>query len=684
MNQDDLAQRGWEEIDFLLVTGDAYVDHPSFGTALIGRWLEYLGYRVGMIAQPDWKSDADFLALGVPKYGIITAAGNMDSMVNHYTAAKKRRKQDAYSPGGKAGLRPDRATIVYSKKLRQLFPDKPIILGGIEASLRRFVHYDYWEDKLFPPMLFAAEADLLSFGMSEIALKEVCAILAAGGSVADCHSVAGMCYLTKREQVPENALFLPSFAEIIKEKKKFAVAFQIEDREQNFYDGRPLVQAMEKDSAMVMVQNRPARPLTTEEMDLIYELPYERRWHPRYDKAGGIPAFKEVAFSIVSHRGCFGGCSFCALNFHQGRLIQSRSDASILREAELLTRHPDFKGYIHDVGGPTANFRNQVCKKCEKLGPCRDKQCLYPRPCKSLPYDHSGYTKLLTALRKLPGVKKVFVRSGLRFDYCLADKSNEFLPNLCRFHVSGQLKVAPEHVADNALSAMGKPKNRVYNEFVARYRKINGQIHKEQYLIPYFMAAHPGCTLADSIQLAEYIRNLGHRPEQVQEFMPTPGSCSTAMFYSGYDPRTMEPIFVPRSDKEKAMQRALLQYWNKENWPLIREALRLAKREDLIGLDRKALVPPEGGEGEYLSINRNYNPMKKDVSAEKLKGKGGRDSRSGKQVRSSGKNNFSQSQGNHDKLKKKNSSRAPGSEQNQPMTSKAKKKRGWAVAKKKK
>ena len=543
-------------LDFLMISGDAYVDHASFGPALIGRYLESLGYKVGILAQPDL-TEVAFREMGRPALAVLVTSGNLDSMLAHYTAAKKPRKVDKYSPGGKS-RRPDRAVNIYTKIAKKAFgKEMPVILGGIEASLRRFAHYDYWQDRVLPSVLFSSGADLLVYGMGELAIEEIASILKKGGSVKDCHDITGIAYL--RDTVNNGEFLLPSYSEVAENKRAFAKAFKVIEEEQNFFDGKTLVQDQ---GGSYLVCNKPARPLTTEEMDKIYALPFELRWHPSYDKIGGVPAFDEVRFSLVSHRGCFGGCSFCALNFHQGRIIQSRSRKSLIEEAKKLIAQPDFKGYINDVGGPTANFRGQVCKKALAAGPCRNKRCLYPHICHSLPLDSSEYEETLTALRKLPGVKKVFIRSGLRYDYALAEKSRSFLHTLCRYHISGQLKIAPEHLSSAVLQAMNKGKPKTYYEFVRVYRDINKKLKKDQYLVPYFMSSHPGSTMEDALLLADIMKKSGLRPEQVQDFIPTPGSRSTCMYYTGLDPDTMRPIYVARTDKEKSMQRALLQESN--------------------------------------------------------------------------------------------------------------------------
>ncbi|MGI5892117.1 MAG: YgiQ family radical SAM protein [Bacillota bacterium] len=587
INKQEMLARDWHYVDFVLVSGDAYVDHSSFAPALIGRYLQSLGYRIAILPQPDWRKDDDWLELGRPRLAFLVTSGNLDSLLAHYTAAKKKRRQDLYSPGGKR-KRPDYATTVYSHKLRSLYADVPIILGGLEASLRRFAHYDYWRNEVLPSVLLAADADLLVYGMGELALTEIARRLQKSGRIEDCYDIPGVAYHQSAETpLPADALSLPSFDEVKKSKKAFARAFATEYREQNFYDGKTLVQRHEGRNLVV---NRPMRPLTQEELDAVYELPFERIWHPSYDKLGGVPAFDEVRFSLLSHRGCFGGCSFCSLNFHQGSVIQSRSARSIIEEAKLLTKLPGFKGYIHDVGGPTANFRGQVCKKASQYGPCRDKECMYPRVCSHLPKDSSEYEQLLTELRRLPGVKKVFVRSGLRFDYAMAEKSRSFLHNLCRYHISGQLKVAPEHMAATTLAAMGKSPAKVYLQFKKEYEEINKKIKRKQFLVPYFMSSHPGTGLEEAIVLASHIKKSGVEPEQVQEFIPTPGTLSTCMYYTGLDPRTMRPVYVPKSDEERAMQRALLNFSRPENRANVIKALRQAKRQDLIGQAHHCLI----------------------------------------------------------------------------------------------
>lgn len=608
INMDDMNKRGWSELDFIYISGDAYVDHPSFGHAIITRILESEGYRVGIIPQPDWRNDEDFLKLGKPRLAFLISSGVIDSMVNHYTAAKKKRSDDSYSPGGKAGFRPDRAVIVYSNKVRQLFKSVPVIIGGIEASLRRFAHYDYWDDRVRRSILFDSKADILIYGMGEKPIVEIAELLSQGVDINSIRKVRGTCYISSYGDLPgfiknhidnpqsnnkgkeDNVCVLPSYEEVLNDKKIYAEAFRIQYYEQDPYTGRTLVQ---KHQDRFLVQNPPAMPLSINEMDRVYSLPYERTYHPQYEKYGGIPAIKEVEFSITSHRGCFGGCSFCALNFHQGRIIQKRSHASIINEAKKLIWLENFKGYIHDIGGPTANFRNKACKKQEKSGACKNKQCLFPQPCRNLEADHSEYLALLRELRQIPEIKKVFIRSGIRYDYLMLDKNDEFFEELCEHHISGQLKVAPEHVVDRVLQKMGKPGRKVYDAFVKKFYEINKKLNKEQYLVPYLISSHPGSDLKAAIELAEYLRDIKYSPEQVQDFYPTPGTLSTCMFYTGYDPRDMKKVYVPKSAKEKAMQRALLQYRRPENRKLVIDALKLAGRTDLIGFGPKCLVRPD-------------------------------------------------------------------------------------------
>lgn len=590
VNKAEMLSRGWERPDFVYVSGDAYVDHPSFGHAIITRMLESRGYKVAVLAQPDWKNIKAFKEFGRPRLGFLVSSGNIDSMVNAYTAAKKPRSRDVYSPGGKTGLRPNRADIVYTNCIRQAYKNMPVILGGVEASLRRLAHYDYWEDRVRASVLMDSGADLLLFGMGERSIIEMADALEAGIPIKEITYINGSAYITESLENVYDYEVIESFEEVRDNKKAYALAFMKQYVQQSPM-GKRLVQ---KHGKAWVVCNPPQEALSQAEMDETYALPYERTYHPMYQSAGGVPAIEEVKYSITSSRGCFGGCNFCALTFHQGRKVTSRSHASILEEARIIIQDRDFKGYIHDVGGPTANFRFPACLKQEKSGPCANKQCLYPHPCSNLRADHSDYIELLTKLRKLPGVKKVFVRSGIRFDYVLADKKNgiRFMNELCKYHISGQLKVAPEHVASGALAAMGKPEHKIYEKFREKFYEINERIGKEQYLVPYLMSSHPGCTLKDAVELAEYLRDINHMPEQVQDFYPTPGTMSTCMFYTGLDPRTMQSIYVPKLPLEKAMQRALMQYKKPENYELVKKALIAAGRQDLIGFERKCLIRP--------------------------------------------------------------------------------------------
>ncbi|HBF5456274.1 TPA: YgiQ family radical SAM protein [Clostridioides difficile] len=606
ISKQDMIDRGWEELDFVLVTGDAYVDHHSFGTAIISRVLESAGYKVGIIAQPDWRTTDDFMKLGKPRLAFLVNAGNMDSMVNHYSVSKKHRDKDMYSPGGKMGYRPDRATIVYCNKIREAYSDVAIVIGGIEASLRRFAHYDYWSDKVRKSMLIDSGADLLVYGMSEKQIVEVANALNDGYDPKYIRHIDGTCYISDTlEEIYDKYILIPSYKEICEDKMKYVEAFKIQYDEQDPFRGNIIVQPH---GSKYLVQNKPEKPLSREELDEVYGLPYQKTYHPVYEKFGGIPAIEEVKFSIVSSRGCFGSCSFCAITFHQGRAVQSRSEKSIIDEAIGITNLDDFKGYIHDVGGPTANFRRPACKKQITKGACKNRQCLSPSPCKNLDADHSEYLHLLRAVRKLPKIKKVFVRSGIRYDYVMADKNNKFLRELIEHHVSGQLKVAPEHISEEVLKYMQKPAGKTYDKFRQKFFAINEELGKKQYLIPYLMSSHPGSTLNSAIELAEYLRDTHYQPEQVQDFYPTPGTLSTTMFYTGIDPLTMKPVYVPKSKRDKAMQRALLQYRAPRNYDLVYSALVEAGREDLIGFGHRCLIKPKN-EKPYF----NRNNSKKNV-----------------------------------------------------------------------
>ena len=590
ITREEMKERGWDQVDFVYVSGDAYVDHPSFGHAIITRLLESRGYRVGIIEQPDWRKPESVQVFGEPRLGFLVSAGNMDSMVNHYSVSKKRRKTDAYTPGGEMGKRPDYACVVYGNLIRQTYKKTPIILGGIEASLRRMAHYDYWSDKLKRSVLLDSGADVISYGMGEHSIVELAEALDAGIPVEDITYIAGTVVKTKSLDSIYDAEILPSFEDLKADKMNYARSFYTQYLNTDAFNGKRLVEPYSEH--LYVVQNPPATPLTQMEMDDVYSLPYQRTYHPSYEAKGGVPAIKEIKFSLISNRGCFGGCSFCALTFHQGRIVQVRSHESLIEEAKEITKDKDFKGYIHDVGGPTANFRHPSCKKQMEHGVCKTRQCLFPSPCKNLDADHRDYVSLLRKLRDIPKVKKVFIRSGIRFDYLLADKKQEFLRELCEYHVSGQLKVAPEHVAGPVLSLMGKPEHKVYEEFTRQFYKMNEKIGKEQYLVPYLMSSHPGSTLKEAVELAEYCRDLGYMPEQVQDFYPTPSTLSTCMYYTGVDPRTMQKVYVPKSPHEKAMQRALIQYRNPELYDLVIEALHKAGRSDLIGFGSKCLVRP--------------------------------------------------------------------------------------------
>ena len=600
ISKQDMEARGIKQLDFVYIIGDAYVDHPSFGHAIISRVLTSHGYSVGIISQPDWKDDASISILGKPRLAFLISAGNMDSCVNHYSVSKKRRTTDAYTPGGEMGKRPDHATAVYGNLIRRTYRDVPIIIGGIEASLRRMAHYDYWTDSFKRSVLLDSQADLISYGMGEKSIVEIADALHHGIDIKDITFIPGTVYKTKDIEGIFDSVMLPSYEEMKDDKALYAKSFAIQYQNTDFCNGKPLIEPYP--NQMYVVQNPPQTPLSMQEMDDIYALPYMRTYHPSYEAKGGVPAISEIKFSLISNRGCFGGCSFCALTFHQGRTIQARSHESILEEAKLLTKEPDFKGYIHDVGGPTANFRFPSCEKQMTHGVCKNRQCLFPEPCKNMKADHKDYLSLLRKLRELPGVKKVFVRSGIRFDYLLADPDETFFRELVEHHISGQLKVAPEHISDAVLQRMGKPKRAVYERFVAKYKKWNQRLSKNQFLVPYLMSSHPGSTLKEAIELAEYLRDLGYMPEQVQDFYPTPSTISTVMYYTGLDPRDMKPVYVCRNPHEKAMQRALIQYRNPKNYDLVYEALTQAGRTDLIGFDKKCLIRPR------KLASENYRP----------------------------------------------------------------------------
>lgn len=634
ISKNDMEAQGIMQFDFVYVIGDAYVDHPSFGHAIISRVLESHGYSVGIISQPDWKDEKSITILGRPRLGFLVSGGNMDSMVNHYFVSGKRRPTDAYTPGGVMGKRPDHATVVYGNLIRKVYKDIPIIIGGIEASLRRLAHYDYWSDSFKRSILLDSQADLLSYGMGEKSILEIAEALDGGIAVRDITFIQGTVYRTKDTSGICSGITLPSCDDMKTEPRRYAESFQIQYRNTDPFTGKTLIERYP--NGIYVVQNPPQPPLSTQEMDDIYDLPYMRNYHPSYEEAGGVPAISEIKFSLVSNRGCFGGCSFCALTFHQGRTLQVRSHESILREAELMLQDPDFKGYIHDVGGPTANFRHPSCKKQMTQGVCKNRQCLFPEPCPNLEVDHSDYLSLLRKLRALPGVKKVFIRSGIRFDYLMADADDAFFRELVEHHVSGQLKVAPEHISDAVLKLMGKPKKAVYEAFVGKYTYLNERIGKKQFLVPYLMSSHPGSTLKEAIELAEYLRDLGYMPEQVQDFYPTPSTVSTVMYYTGINPRNGKEVYDCRNPHEKAMQRALIQYRNPNNYELVKEALLKGGREDLIGFDKKCLIRPrkmkyeseKAGErkntannGERRHNTNNHRGMERSKATEKSKKK---------------------------------------------------------------
>ncbi len=642
ISKKDMNDRGWDYVDFVYVCGDAYVDHPSFGSAIISRILEAHGYRIGMICQPDWKDPKSVGILGEPRLGFLVSSGNMDSMVNHYTVAKKHRSQDAFTPGGVMGKRPDRAVIVYCNLIRQSFKNTPIIIGGIEASLRRLSHYDYWSDSVRRSILLESGADIISYGMGEHSIVEIADALNSGLRAQDISFIAGTVYKTRDEDSIYDAIRLPDFEEICADKKKYAESFAKQYANTNPYQAKVIYEAY--DGKMFVVQNPPAKPLTQMEMDDVYKLPFMRAYHPIYEKDGGIPALNEIKFSLTSNRGCFGECNFCALTMHEGRIVQARSHESIIEEAKEMIEDPDFKGYIHDVGGPTAEFRGPACVKQTKFGACVGKRCLYPKPCNNLIVDHSDYVQLLRKLRKLPKVKKVFVRSGFRFDYLMADKNKEFLKELCHYHVSGQLRVAPEHISDNVLSKMGKPGVEIYNAFIKEFEKINKELGMDQYIVPYLMSSHPGSRLSDAIALAEYLRDHHISPDQVQDFYPTPGTVSTTMYYSGYDPLTMKEVFVEHNPHEKAMQRALIQYRKPENYELVKEALIKAGREDLIGFSKECLIPPRKmenrpfkGKKAFDNNKNNKNNKSSQSGARNKKTLNGAGSGSGNRIKSNSK-----------------------------------------------
>lgn len=628
ISREDMEKQHIRQLDFVYVIGDAYVDHPSFGHAIISRVLQAHGFTVGIISQPDWKKDESIAVLGRPRLAFLVSSGNMDSMVNHYYVSKKRRITDAYTPGGKTGKRPDHAAVVYSNLIRRTFKDVPIILGGIEASLRRLAHYDYWSDSYKRSVLLDAGADLISYGMGEKSIVEIAEALDAGLAIKDITFIRGTVYRTQDISSVYDGVMLPSYEECREEKGLYAQSFMKQQENTDPFQGRTLIEAYP--NKVFVVQNPPAEPLSTQEMDDVYGLPYMRRPHPSYEKAGGVPAMAEVKFSLISCRGCFGGCNFCALTFHQGRIVQSRSHESLMREAEWMTRQPDFKGYIHDVGGPTANFRHPSCQKQLQSGVCKNRQCLFPEPCKNLDSSHADYIDLLRKLRKLPGVRKVFIRSGVRFDYLLQEKDDRFLKEMIQYHVSGLCKVAPEHVSDRVLYYMGKPKRQVYDRFVGKYEAYNKKYQLKQYLVPYLMSSHPGATLEDAVILAEYLRDTGHQPEQVQDFYPTPSTLSTVMYYTGIDPRGGEKVYVAKNPHEKAMQRALIQYKRPEHYELVKEALLLARREDLIGFDKKCLIPPRkikpaGTNGPDRKKTGHAGESRRKITAESRRKAGAKD-----------------------------------------------------------
>lgn len=638
ISKQDMIDQGIEQLDFVYVIGDAYVDHPSFGHAIISRVLQAHGYTVGIIAQPDWKDNESINILGEPRLAFIVMGGNMDSMVNHYSVAKKRRDTDAYTPGGVIGKRPDHATVAYCNLIRRTNKTKPIIIGGIEASLRRMAHYDYWSNSFKRSILLDSQANIISYGMGEKSMVQIADALASGMDVSDITYIPGTVYKTKDLSLAYDPIILPDYDSMKEDKLKYAQSFNIQSQNTDPFNGQTLVEPYP--NGVYVVQNPPQTPMTQQEMDDVYDLPYERTYHPSYEAAGGIPAIQEIQFSLISCRGCFGACSFCALTFHQGRIIQTRSHDSIIKEAKQIIEMPNFKGYIHDVGGPTANFYHPSCKKQLKVGVCKNKQCLWPKPCQNLDTDHSEYLKLLRKLRELPKVKKVFVRSGIRFDYIMADKdkSSTFFKELVEHHISGQLKVAPEHISDTVLSYMGKPENCVYEGFIDKYYKLNAKAGKKQFVVPYLMSSHPGSNMEQAVELAEYLRDIGYNPQQVQDFYPTPSTMSTVMYYTGVDPRTMKPVYVPKNPHEKAMQRALMQYRNPANYELVKEALHIAGREDLIGFGPECLIRPRQFKKEKEKLYQGKNG--KNSKSGQGKNGVGRGSKSGQ-----GKNGKNSGQG---------------------------------------
>jgi len=615
VSKQDMEEQGIKQLDFVYVIGDAYVDHPSFGHAIISRVLEANGYTVGIISQPDWKDPDSISVLGEPRLGFLVMSGNMDSMVNHYSVSKKPRNMDAFTPGGIAGKRPDYATVVYCNLIRRTYKKTPVIIGGIEASLRRLAHYDYWSNRVKRSILLDSGADLLLYGMGERSVVEVADALNSGIDIKDITFIDGSVYRTKTLSSVYDFVRLPSYEEITSDKKVFAQSFYKQYVNTDHFCAKPLVE--EYPNGVYVVQNIPQAPLSQSEMDRVYSLPYLRTYHPSYEALGGVPAISEVKFSLVSSRGCFGGCSFCALTFHQGRIIQTRSHESIVEEAKLMTYQPDFKGYIHDVGGPTANFRQPSCQKQLTHGVCQNRQCLFPKPCQNLVVDHTDYLNLLRKLRELPGIKKVFIRSGIRFDYLVYDENDTFFREMVKYHVSGQLKVAPEHISDNVLSNMGKPCHAVYERFLKKFKKLNEDFGLKQFVVPYLMSSHPGSDLKAAIALAEYLRDLGYMPEQVQDFYPTPSTISTCMYYTGYDPRTMKKVYVPVHPHEKAMQRALIQYRNPKNYALVSEALHLAERTDLIGFEKKCLIRPRKTDHGNREFSSRKNTAK-NITGERI------------------------------------------------------------------